>query len=364
MVHSYMNEQSESPYNPAHHLEGINLPDGWTVTEKLQLEECQTGSNFSVGYIAKHPEHGIAFLKALNLYHVLEQEDQARAVKDAFDNFEFEASVVKFCNEKGLTKIVRVLGKGEIQVTRDPRIGRVNYILFEHSDGDIRKVIHSLSEIDEETALSILHEVAIGLTQIHRCQVAHQDIKPSNILQFEERHPFKITDFGTSSKKGSYGPRDHLQFAGDRNVSPPELMYGSPPSDWRERRVSADMYALGSLAVFLYTGHHLNYLLFSRVPPEYLPANWQSKYPEIMPIIQRAFSSVAAEIQFQFHSDVGSQLLDLVYQLTDPNPNTRGWQKKLSHTHRRLNCEPFVSKLGSMRRKAEFASRRRIRETR
>src|SRR5205823_2049082 len=64
-----------------------------------------------------------------------------------------------------------------------------------------------------------LHHIATGLYQLHSAEVAHQDLKPSNILVFEGSTS-KIADLGCASVKGVASPRDSAAFAGDRTYAP------------------------------------------------------------------------------------------------------------------------------------------------
>ena len=41
-----------------------------------------------------------------------------------------------------------------------------------------------------------LHDIAVGIEQLHSMQVIHQNLKPSNIFQFEKES--KISDIGKS----------------------------------------------------------------------------------------------------------------------------------------------------------------------
>jgi serine/threonine protein kinase len=328
----------------------------------MQRAQYQTGSNFSVGYVAEHPQKGSAFLKALDFWNAFNQEDQIAALQKATADFQFEAEILKFCRDKDIRKVVKVLDSGDLNVAPESIIGRVYYILFEHSAGDIRKEIHELSNVDEETAVSILHEVSIGLTQIHRNQIAHQDIKPSNILAFSGKNPYRLTDFGTSSTKPSPGPRDALQFPGSKFITPPEALYGFHPEDWSERRLLADFYALGSLAVFLYAGHHLNSLLLSAIDENYQPGQWQGSYLEVMPVVQRAYAHTRAALSEQFSTDVGKRILTLVDALSDPDPKQRGWRKYKTDSHRRFTLDPFVSQFGSLRKRASINKRVHLRD--
>ena len=70
-----------------------------------------------------------------------------------------------------------------------------------------------------------LHHIAVGLQQIHGQGIAHQDLKPSNVLVFNGNNS-KIGDFGRSAYKGHIPPHENNNVAGDLTYAPPELLYG------------------------------------------------------------------------------------------------------------------------------------------
>ena len=56
--------------------------------------------------------------------------------------------------------------------------------------------------LDDEATLDLvfmmgtLHHVSLGLSQLHRAEIAHQDLNPSNVLVFESGKSSKICDLG------------------------------------------------------------------------------------------------------------------------------------------------------------------------
>lgn len=59
---------------------------------------------------------------------------------------------------------------------------KVFYLIFELADGDIRRHLAVQESLDLAFVLRTLHHVAVGLDQLHRADIAHQDLKPSNVL--------------------------------------------------------------------------------------------------------------------------------------------------------------------------------------
>lgn len=64
------------------------------------------------------------------------------------------------------------------------------------SRGDLYKCIHEI-DIFPELAIFYLSEIVLGLDYLHEKNIIHADIKPENIIIFNDGH-VKITDFGVS----------------------------------------------------------------------------------------------------------------------------------------------------------------------
>lgn len=90
------------------------------------------------------------------------------------------------------------------------------------ADGDVRNHLAVAEKIELAWLLRSLHHVATGLYQLHSARVAHQDLKPSNILVFDKKLS-KVSDLGSASIREVPSPRDEAPFAGDSTYAPPEV---------------------------------------------------------------------------------------------------------------------------------------------
>ena len=122
-----------------------------------------------------------------------------------------------------------------------------------------------------------------ALQQLHSVQIAHQDLKPSNVLVFDDQHS-KLADLGCASENETICPRDTLDCAGDYTYAPPELLYRQVSSDWRTRRLGCDMYLFGSMVVFFCTGVSMTHLLLARLAREHFYQNWSGTYKEVLSV--------------------------------------------------------------------------------
>lgn len=341
---------------PAALLAGLVTDSGWKIAERVKRLDGQTGAAFSVGYLAVGDEGQIAFLKALDFSSALKDENPVAALDVAVQAYKYEEEMVMLCSNRKMTRIVRALESGYIRVD-STTLGRVPYLLFEPAEGDVRKAIASFDVVTLEWSLSLLHEVAVGLQQLHQENIAHQDLKPSNVLTFPERALFKLTDLGCSSQKGRNCPRDHKRVAGGWSVAPPELTYGEVSEDWIVRRVAADLYALGSLAVFLVTGASMNAIVRHHLPEGKDAISWRGTFREVLPFVRQAYEDAFEFIFPSFEiGPIAQELFRIVRELCEPDPLLRGYRARAA-TYQQYSIQRYVSRLANLRAQARYAAR-------
>lgn len=202
---------------------------------------------------------------------------------------------------------------------------------------------------DAVWSLRVLQDVCLGLHQVHRDMIAHQDTKPSNVLCYGDSK-FKIADFGRSSRRGQPARHDDLVVAGDRTYAPPELLYGFIHSDFGPRRIGCDMYMLGNLAAFLFTGANVTSLLFSRLNQQHHPAHWAGTYDQVLPYVETAFAGVLNGLEALLDESVRAGVLELVRELCNPDLSRRGDPRGVGG-HNQYSLERYVSRLDLMLRR-------------
>jgi serine/threonine protein kinase len=221
-----MNERLQ----PAAALAGMTLQSGWRVVRRVEEYSGKTGGCFSCQYIVEK-DGSEAFLKALD-YSAAEEiaqrmgVDKLSALQKLIDAHQFERNLLKECSQKRMDRVVAAIEDGSVLVGDGTRgvFDKVFYLIFERAEnGDIRRHLAIAAQVELAWKLRCLHHIATGLYQLHSAGVAHQDIKPSNVLVFSSDES-KVADLGCASRKGLTCPRDDLTFAGDPSYAPPELL--------------------------------------------------------------------------------------------------------------------------------------------
>lgn len=339
-------------------LENHTLDGGWTVLEKIHLEEGMTGSNFSIGYMARKNDGREGFVKVLNISRASLTPDPARALEKLTTAFNFERDVVSDC--KDMSKIITALGEGAVREQPDgmpPEVAQ--YIVFEMAESDLRKNRLLSKKFDLALNLRTLHHVATGLSQLHSKNIAHQDLKPSNVLLFESTGA-KIGDLGHSSRRQIDSPHDNDKIAGDPTYSPPEFLYGFQHPDWNVRRRGCDLFQLGSLLVYMFTGVGMTRLLLDHMPDNHRPGNWSNSYNDILPYIGEYFRLTIEKVAQRFPVDMRDELFEAVVQLCNPNPLFRGHPLNRS-IKAPFGLQRYISSFNMLAVRAEFGLRRSLR---
>ncbi len=126
------------------------------------------------------------------------------------------------------------------------------------------------------TALEVIREVASGLAYAHERRIFHRDVKPENILIFEDGRA-ALADFGAS--RFAKGAERTVTDAGTLGYMAPEQAYG-------RGRFTSDVFSLGLIGYELLTGV-LPSWPFEWPPPGH--DRFAAKVPEsLRPVLRKA----------------------------------------------------------------------------
>jgi serine/threonine protein kinase len=333
-------------------LEGLELQNGWKVTKRLNRSPGGSGGTFSQSYEAENAgRHG--FVKAFDFWEAFEPgKDTLTILQALVSAYEHEKAILEHCRERRLSKVVLAIDHGQVQVPRYGNIeGRVYYLIFEMADNDIRCQMAVSTNFGTLVCMRALRDICLGLWQVHKEMIAHQDTKPSNILCYGEG--FKLADFGRSSRRGHPVWYDDRQCPGDKGYAPPELLYGHTHADFGPRRLGCDLYMLGNLAAFLFTGVNVTSLLLTRLNAEHHPAVWQGTYSEVLPYLTAAFTSVLEDIGPRLDPLVRDDVILLLSELCNPDLSLRGHPKGLGR-YNQYSLERYVTRLDLLTKRLEI----------
>jgi len=313
-----------------------------------------TGGSFSAHYRVTSADGKEAFLKALDVKALFASSTKnfIDTMKEHSIMYAFERDMLEKCRD--MKRVVTSLATGEAAVPNS-QYGAVPYFIFDLAAGDVRSHLDGVAAHDEISwKLRSLHHIAIALGQLHREFIAHQDVKPSNIIIFGKAES-KIGDLGRVSERGIQCPFDDRPSAGDATYAPPEVYYGYQPAEWNVRRFGVDVYLLGSMVVFFFTQLTMNTLLYQSLDRQFSPFAWRGGYVSALPYLQDAFSRALDEFQAQIpNRELASSLRSVVSEMCNPDAHLRGNARARRRGESPLSMEIYISKFNLLARHAEL----------
>lgn len=369
------------------HLEGMTLASGWTLVERLKPSPGSSGGNFGAGYRAMKGDE-IAFVKAIDFVSALREADPLAALGKLIAEATFEKDVLAYCSERGMTKVLKYLGHEYISSDgTDNPLTNVSCLIMEAGDQDLRRLINVVGAPPCAWNLQVMKDVSLGLAQLHGGEIAHLDIKPSNVISFrnsvgvspsgvpagtagipaalsaaaaptvaipslkvKDFKAMKVADLGRVIRKNQAGPFDNRRWPGDTRYQPPERWYGNVPSDWNDSREAADAYMLASLIVYLFTGATLQSLVIPKIPVAFLPGNWTGGYDQDLKcVLADAHAKVLHDhVRPLVMKEISSEMMAVLQSLAEVDPLKRGDTKARRQLGRPVGMDRIYGKISAM----------------
>lgn len=333
-------------------LLGAKLDGGWIVRSIAAPGE--TGGNFSFGLLVDHPDGRLGFAKVVNYERASWSSDPTAMLHALTRAHIFERELVDVCRERGLTRVVRAYGWGNVRVEGMPL--PLPYIVFERADGDVRHALGSIESNLLSMRLQLCHEATVAVRQLHGARIAHQDLKPSNLLVFEavgaHLGSSKIADLGRASHRDKHAEHDDLPVAGDPGYAPPEQAYGTKHESFELRRMACDLYQLGSLCTFLLTDEPFHLLVRRYLHPAHDPINWRGSYGDVLAYVREAHVQALSDVEKQIGGEIGEGVRATLGELLDPDPMLRGDRRNLGKVNQ-FSLERAVSRWNTLAARAQ-----------
>jgi serine/threonine protein kinase len=328
-------------FNPAAELLGHTI-NGWFVKEKLNMSNS-SGGNFSCGYIITNATYESAFMKALDYSRAFNNPPsrQVDVLSSMINAYRFERDLLVECSTKRVRNVIRLLDSGEYQQDASWPYA-VAYLIMEKADRSARDILTLNASLDTIWALKSLHGIAVAIESLHKVNIAHQDIKPSNILFFENENTSKIGDVGRASSLSTVSDHDSLDTAGDKLYSPFEQLYGYTDSDWKKRRYNCDIFMFGNLIMTYFNGTSITTSTLQVLSANHRPQNWKDDYFAILPYLENSFNTVVGSFVSLPDQKLRNELVGMVSELCHPNPLLRGDRKGGLPTY---SLTRYISKL-------------------
>lgn len=120
------------------------------------------------------------------------------AIKRMENIFEDETDCKRILREISLMNKIRhpfVVELIEILYPSDPEHFDTLYVVMEHAESDLKKIIKSSIHLEMEHVQTIIYNLLCACKYLHESNVLHRDLKPANVL-INEDCTVKLCDFG------------------------------------------------------------------------------------------------------------------------------------------------------------------------
>lgn len=322
----------------ASRLEGKRVGQ-WNVIKRKPKNANDSSGYFSSCYFVENDKGEKAFLKAYNyLYAFGRKTGSADTLKFMTENFTYERDLLKLCGNSKMRRVVMAIDSGEY--TEPGEIIAVPYLVFEHADGG--NLANFLPISDLSWKLHSFHGALLGVSQLHQAKVAHQDIKPSNILIFGKTIA-KISDLGSATQFGNASNWEQVDIAGDQRYAPVELLYKYFSPNWETRRFGADLFMLGGLLTYMVADINFLSLMYQKLERHQRHDVFGGNFNQAMPFLLNAYHLSLTDLKKAVPEKIRNELIQIIAELSHPDPDKRGNPQRPGTPYSRFSLHRYIS---------------------
>lgn len=337
---------------PAERLVGLVLNEKWIVHERLTRDPGDTGQSRSSCYRGVSLEGRAVFVKAFD-FRQDDRSGDTRRLERNVREYNHEKDIHEYCNN--LSRVTRIYDHGTVPVDGEA----VHFIVCEFADRSFRSLQPPGDEaIPAHDRLRALRKIASALVQLHGAGVAHQDVKPSNAVCFDEER-IKISDLGSASCLHLPSPpHDDDPIVGQPSYAPYELLYPSAGSTtWQRRRFGCDAFLLGNLIFTAFVGASLTVAVLHGLDEKLRPDRCACNYEEVLPdLLTVHFDLVPEFLHACVPEVIAGDVVRLVLNLTHPDPAKRGLSPGFIQGKRQFDLHRSVGTLNTLAHRVELSS--------
>lgn len=224
----------------------------------MSMKMTDPGYVFGGKYVVEEPIGRGGYGTVLR---VEDQEDNQRyalkycvGMDEDFERFKREMSILE---EMRLENVITVV---EAELNESPP-----YYVMQLAEGSLWDLAGHFRS-DENTILSVFRGICNGVRGLHSKGCYHRDLKPQNILIIEGK-PY-VADFGCAKVQTTLTCGLTQAAMGTMEYSPPEQFEGAGA---RQADARSDVFALGKLLYWLYTGKSPSTIHLQQLPHHIRP---------------------------------------------------------------------------------------------
>jgi len=312
----------------ASRLEGKTIGTWKILKKRIKTPDDHSGVFSSCYEVQDTKNNRSGFLKAINYQYAFQVLRQGQSSTDLLqeitEGYNYEKDLLDFCKDRRMSHVVTAIDHGEYRDKNE--LLPVPYLIFEIATGSLKNVA-AKAILDSTWRLGVIHGFLVGLSQLHQQKIAHQDIKPSNILIFGH-NVSKLSDLGNATKFDRKSPLwDKDCHCGDFTYAPIELLYRYCSPNWEARRLGADLFMAGGIITYLFTDSNFLTLLVANLPDNYKPFNFGGTFEDVKPHLMRAYYTTLDDVKKRIPQSISTHIIDIIEQLTHPIPELRGTLK-------------------------------------